>query len=584
MEKSKKRQLIYGFFMAASGILAGALGEKISMPLPIEIPVPSEVTVIPATPSDAEEIPATPSDARKTDEEALQEEPKHRLSPASLNLAFSIAEEKEGGMKNAAQGILEALSTKDSQWFYNLYRLLDVTPEQVAAMLGKGPESVLGSYNPEDELHVKEDPATWKINGWENVTVTASDGDGNPVEPYSNVKEVMSLASVYCYYNGAENETLFRQYADVLWEKSHGYTLEMSDIYYCDGCQEIEDGSELEATGDEEPEKADGEIPEEILAVEGPGRDVLIEQYRESGVAQETVGEQDDEVSQDNGGLQDNSGSLDNTVSQDNETVQEEGQEVEQDEPKELFCPGHVDLKVQLVIKGLTEEQGLFSIDPEDMLNGGQNDALPEAKAVWTGWDPYNRAYASYINAQDWETEYGLNVGREVAIGIPLSEAEIRIYMSMLPKDTDEMRKKIVRTALGSVGRIPYYWGGKPSNTGYEGNRFGLSVAADVDGRQLKGLDCSGWINWVYWTATGSPLAAESTSGLAAAGTEISSQDLKPGDIMVRLGAEAHVVMFLAWDEEGKMIVIHESSDTQGGNVMISSKNPDWPYFRNLLD
>ena len=56
-----------------------------------------------------------------------------------------------------------------------------------------------------------DDPSTWVINSWENIKVTVSDGDGNPVGPYSNIKEIMSLASVFGYYNGPDDTELFRE-------------------------------------------------------------------------------------------------------------------------------------------------------------------------------------------------------------------------------------------------------------------------------------------------------------------------------------------------------------------------------------
>ena len=65
--------------------------------------------------------------------------------------------------------------------------------------------------------------------------------------------------------------------------------------------------------------------------------------------------------------------------------------------------------------------------------------------------------------------------------------------MKMVPDGVSAERRNVVRYALASVGRIPYYWGGKPGNPGYMGNRFGVVVSPDADGRFLKGLDCSGW-------------------------------------------------------------------------------------------
>ena len=108
-------------------------------------------------------------------------------------------------------------------------------------------------------------------------------------------------------------------------------------------------------------------------------------------------------------------------------------------------------------------------------------------------------------------------------------------------------------------------------------------VESDVDGRILKGLDCSGWINWVYWSVTGEPLAGQSTSSLALCGRPIKREELQPGDIVLKTGTGAHVVMFLEWAENGQMLVIHESS-TAVNNVTLKVMEADWPYYRNLLD
>ena len=74
--------------------------------------------------------------------------------------------------------------------------------------------------------------------------------------------------------------------------------------------------------------------------------------------------------------------------------------------------------------------------------------------------------------------------------------------MADLPADLSDTRRELIRYALSSVGKIPYHWGGKASRPDYNGNNFGTLVPADTEGRILKGLDCSGWINWVYWSVT----------------------------------------------------------------------------------
>lgn len=112
--------------------------------------------------------------------------------------------------------------------------------------------------------------------------------------------------------------------------------------------------------------------------------------------------------------------------------------------------------------------------------------------------------------SQDWYEMYGINAADLLAI-CPLTGDEIEFFMKLVPMDASQVRRDMVRYALASVGKIPYYWGGKPSRPGYTGNHFGSVVQPDREGRFLKGLDCSGWINWVYWSVTGQSLGAQST-------------------------------------------------------------------------
>ena len=74
------------------------------------------------------------------------------------------------------------------------------------------------------------------------------------------------------------------------------------------------------------------------------------------------------------------------------------------------------------------------------------------------------------------------------------------------------------------------------------------------------------------------------TSSLASSGTEIPREELKPGDIAVVPGDEAHVVMFLGWDPAtGKMICIHESAG-RANNVTVSLSDRAWTHYRRILE
>ena len=85
-----------------------------------------------------------------------------------------------------------------------------------------------------------------------------------------------------------------------------------------------------------------------------------------------------------------------------------------------------------------------------------------------------------------------------------------------------EKRKALVEVAASLLEKIPYEWGGKPSNAGWN-SRWN---------NEDNGLDCSGFIEWVYWTYTG-----KRNSGLHSTITILNTQkpisygELKVGDL-----------------------------------------------------
>ena len=225
------------------------------------------------------------------------------------------------------------------------------------------------------------------------------------------------------------------------------------------------------------------------------------------------------------------------------------------------------------VIKGTAEADSLFRAA----------DSLEAVKTSgWTGWNTHTMNMTGVLLAQDWSQEYGLYTVDYPVKGL-LNSREIEQYMGLVPEDASQQRKDFVRYALTSVGKIPYYWGGKPSAPGYTGNSFGSLTVPDEDGRILKGLDCSGWINWVYWSATGRGLGAQSTRTLLGSGTPVSRDELLPGDICIRFNPMAHVVIFLGWTAEGNMLCIQETTGNSN-NVEVGTVTSDWESYRRILE
>jgi len=68
-------------------------------------------------------------------------------------------------------------------------------------------------------------------------------------------------------------------------------------------------------------------------------------------------------------------------------------------------------------------------------------------------------------------------------------------YLSAMSVAT-EKQKNLLNTAVSLLGKVPYEWGGKSTKAGYDNTWWTFGS----DGKQ-KGLDCSGFIEWVFRTA-----------------------------------------------------------------------------------
>lgn len=145
-------------------------------------------------------------------------------------------------------------------------------------------------------------------------------------------------------------------------------------------------------------------------------------------------------------------------------------------------------------------------------------------------------------------------------------------YAAMLPDDLSSERRAIVLNALALLGKVPYEWGGKPSKSGYDSSWWSF----DTSGQQ-KGLDCSGFVQWVYMTS-GYPKAVTgkiySTSSINKNLVSISKSELQPGDIGLMnntSSSQNHTGIYL-----GNGLWIHCSSSAK--TVIVS--NFDFKYFK----
>ena len=184
------------------------------------------------------------------------------------------------------------------------------------------------------------------------------------------------------------------------------------------------------------------------------------------------------------------------------------------------------------------------------------------------------------------ERIYGGLIGNNSGTVTTLTKEELDKLLSQLPKETSELRKKIVLQAGDAVGKIPYYWGGTADCAGYEGNHFGTIVSPDNKGRNKKGLDCSHFIDWVYWTVMNNNLGNTNTSGQIKMCRKISSGELLAGDLaflMDTQGNTTHVGIYAGTNDKGEKVWIHENA--HDNNVAVNTVSYWSGYYRlNIME
>lgn len=590
-----------------------------------------------ASPSEIAEI----TEAAETETHGIlsaDEETAYRPAADQLNLAVLYPEDadRSDALHSYAGHVYARLMREDSRYIAKLYDFAGDTPREMAERLGIKPARVLAKYNPEDDSQDKEDPASWYVPDFQNVNFRFYNADGEQIRDFSNVKAIMAMANVYCYYHDYRDAECFEAICEELYRKSRSYKVSIGSVYFDEGCMHRPVAEETAVlppeSGKQDPTEGigdftaavseettagtntAGEEPAEIISMNGaryyvrygaPGEDgrrplhftpVETAEAEGEGTAAESDAEtvpegreahpaaEDAEISEKAveaaaAEAEDTESSSANAAETEHAESASAGAASEECAGSKSYCPGHIDLNVSVSVCGAGERKGLRAL----ALSSAEDWNTPEEGAPWKGWTEENLAAAERLLSADWYRSYGLSIS-SLDPHYPLGAEEISAYLSGLPQDISAERRALCRYALDSVGRVPYYWGGKAEHADYAGNNFGSIVSeSDERGRILRGLDCSGWVQWIYWSALGMDLGGVGGTGeLVELGKQIRRSELRPGDLVIRTGTDSHVVLFLQWTQDGRMLAVHENADRN--NVSVDTVTANYPYYRSLLD
>lgn len=146
-----------------------------------------------------------------------------------------------------------------------------------------------------------------------------------------------------------------------------------------------------------------------------------------------------------------------------------------------------------------------------------------------------------------------------------------------LPDDLSMERRMVVTYALALVDKVDYFWGGKSLVLGWD-DRWGeltevVAEGSDSTGtEQPYGLDCSGFVDWAFYNASGGEYVIGQGGGAMeqhANCVDIEWDEVQPGDLLF-YPEDEHVGIAAGRDWLGRLLVVHCASST--GGVAISHR------------
>lgn len=147
---------------------------------------------------------------------------------------------------------------------------------------------------------------------------------------------------------------------------------------------------------------------------------------------------------------------------------------------------------------------------------------------------------------------------------LSITQADAVALLQSIPEDLDPERRAVIQHALSLVGKVNYFWGGKSLVLGWD-DRWGTTMEVTAAGSSTTGtfrpygMDCSGFVDWVFYNATDGDYIIGHGGGAHAQHTycaPISWDEALPGDLVFYPDDE-HVGIVGGRDENGALLIIH---------------------------
>lgn len=156
---------------------------------------------------------------------------------------------------------------------------------------------------------------------------------------------------------------------------------------------------------------------------------------------------------------------------------------------------------------------------------------------------------------------------------LAITNADVQSIINGLPSSLPQKRKDVVENAGSLVGKVNYFWGGKSSAIGWDsawGTMRRVTAAGSPTSGTMRsyGLDCSGFVTWVFNNSGMGYGVGHGTYGQRDASVQITASAAQAGDLCF-LPSYSHVGIVVGKDTSGNILVIHCSSGAN--NVVVST-------------
>ena len=205
------------------------------------------------------------------------------------------------------------------------------------------------------------------------------------------------------------------------------------------------------------------------------------------------------------------------------------------------------------------------------------------------GWTNEAKEWAWSIADQNWEDLYGVKFKGEYW-GTPLKNAEIRQLMQDNIDNPTRKQQTLFQKSLSLVGKVKYFWGGGHDRLvkGWDDQwgAYRMVTAAGSENFRVGtwhsyGLDCSGYVRWVYYNTYGIDIY-DYISGLddfmdpnnpkingQPAFIEVPLSEARMGDIVVQYDY-GHTGIFLDYEAGKHFMIVHSTNAGAADGVTIS--------------